>query len=166
MIGGTMATTKESGRRRGRMKFVTLALQRRGLVNMRSRWAHWTVALTAVMAYRTRLADRGVVGQSMKAVPIGRDVVIYVQRFAMVGRRFRKLRQAVQRGFSMILDGALEGRYPGVLLIIGRDRFGRVHGFHRYATAGCRAAFGSRRRPCWSRSRSRCAPTVKHSAAP
>ncbi len=119
--------------------------------------------------------DVGVVGQSMKAVPIGRDVVIYIQRFAMIGRRFRNLRQAVQRthnagitthvveeqqldaslktellevlyashrrsrverGFSMILDRALEGCYPGVLLIIGRDRLGRVQGFHRYATAG------------------------------
>jgi lysylphosphatidylglycerol synthetase-like protein (DUF2156 family) len=36
----------------------------------------------------------------------------------------------------MILDGALERRYPGIQLIIGRDRFGRVQGFHRYATAG------------------------------
>jgi lysylphosphatidylglycerol synthetase-like protein (DUF2156 family) len=41
-----------------------------------------------------------------------------------------------ERGFSMILDGALEGRYPGVLLIIARDRYGRVQAFHRYALAG------------------------------
>jgi lysylphosphatidylglycerol synthetase-like protein (DUF2156 family) len=41
-----------------------------------------------------------------------------------------------ERGFSMILDGALEGRYPGVQLIVGRDRDGRVQGFQRYATAG------------------------------
>jgi lysylphosphatidylglycerol synthetase-like protein (DUF2156 family) len=40
-----------------------------------------------------------------------------------------------ERGFSMILDGALERRYPGIRLIIARDRFGRVQGFHRYATA-------------------------------
>jgi lysylphosphatidylglycerol synthetase-like protein (DUF2156 family) len=36
----------------------------------------------------------------------------------------------------MNLDGALEGRYPGILLIIARDAQGRVQGFHRYAVAG------------------------------
>jgi len=119
--------------------------------------------------------DAAVIGQSMRAVPIGRDVVIDVSRFHMVGRKYRNLRQAVQRthnfgvttevvaeqdlddtlraelmqvlysshsgarferGFSMILDGALTGRYPGVQLIIARDRSGRAQGFHRYATAG------------------------------
>ncbi|EHB44965.1 hypothetical protein MycrhDRAFT_6642 [Mycolicibacterium rhodesiae JS60] len=112
---------------------------------------------------------------NLRAVPIGRDVVIDVQAFDMVGRRFRNLRQAVQRthnvgitteilaeqelddgrlaeltdvllssakgahverGFSMILDGALTGDYPGILLIVARDRAGRVQGFHRYAVAG------------------------------
>ncbi|HME76069.1 MAG TPA: phosphatidylglycerol lysyltransferase domain-containing protein, partial [Mycobacterium sp.] len=42
----------------------------------------------------------------------------------------------VERGFSMILDHALEGRYPGVRLIIARDSSGLVQGFQRYATAG------------------------------
>lgn len=41
-----------------------------------------------------------------------------------------------ERGFSMILDGALEGRHPGVQIIVGRDRDGRVRAFGRYATAG------------------------------
>lgn len=41
-----------------------------------------------------------------------------------------------ERGFSMILDSALEGRYPGVLLMIGRDSTGAVQGFHRYLVAG------------------------------
>ena len=120
-------------------------------------------------------ADVTVLGHSLRPVPIGRDVVIDVATFEMVGRRYRNLRQAVQRtrnfgvttevvseqdlddrrlaeltavllaspsgarterGFSMCLDGALEGRYPGVLLIIARDKHGRVQGFHRYATAG------------------------------
>lgn len=111
----------------------------------------------------------------LRAIPFGRDVVIDVARFDMVGRAYRNLRQAVQRthnlgvstelvaetelteatraeltevlfashagvrterGFSMILDGALEGRYPGVLLMIARDRSGRVQAFHRYAVAG------------------------------
>lgn len=112
---------------------------------------------------------------TLRAVPIGRDVVIDVAHFDMVGRKYRNLRQAVrrthnagvstevvpeadldeatlaeltdvlecshsgvrfERGFSMILDGALRGRYPGVLLIIARDRSGRVQAFHRYALAG------------------------------
>lgn len=42
----------------------------------------------------------------------------------------------LERGFSMILDGALEGRYPGVVLVIGRDAGGVVQGFHRYLIAG------------------------------
>jgi hypothetical protein len=41
-----------------------------------------------------------------------------------------------ERGFSMILDGALTARYPGILLIIARDKNGCVQGFHRYALAG------------------------------
>ena len=114
-------------------------------------------------------------GRLLRAVPIGCDVEVDVQRFAMTGRRFRNLRQAVarahnhgittqvvaeqgldpmlsaelvevlyashrgarlERGFSMILDAALEGRYPGVILMIGRDNRGRVQGFHRYLLAG------------------------------
>ena len=126
------------------------------------RWVHlWT--------------DSKVLGQSLHPVPIGRDVVIDVPSFEMVGRKFRNLRQAVRRthncgitteivaeqqldgwlraeltevlrasssgahtdrGFCMNLDGALEGRYPGIQLIIARDKSGRVQGFHRYATAG------------------------------
>jgi lysylphosphatidylglycerol synthetase-like protein (DUF2156 family) len=120
-------------------------------------------------------SDRAAIGRSLRPVPIGRDVVIDVRRFDMVGRKYRNLRQAVQRtrnigitteiaseeqldatlaselaevlyashrgarverGFSMILDHALEGRYPGVKLIIARDSRGRVQGFQRYATAG------------------------------
>lgn len=112
---------------------------------------------------------------SLRAVPIGCDVEVDVPGFAMVGRRFRNLRQAVsrshnrgittqligeqdlgealttelaevvyssrhgarlERGFSMILDGALEGRYPGVALMVGRDADGVVQGFHRYLVAG------------------------------
>ena len=118
------------------------------------------------------IADRRPIAAPM---PIGRDVVIDVSRFNMAGRKYRNLRQAVQRthnfgittevvaeqglderlrdelakvlyashrgahverGFSMILDHALEGRYPGVRLIIARDRSGQVQGFQRYATSG------------------------------
>lgn len=119
--------------------------------------------------------DTDLIGQSMRPIPVGRDVVLDLRHFSLAGRRFRNLRQAVQRthnvgittevvdeqqlgsalkgeltelihsahhstrterGFSMILDHALEGRYPGVKLIIARDRAGRVQGFHRYAVAG------------------------------
>jgi lysylphosphatidylglycerol synthetase-like protein (DUF2156 family) len=120
-------------------------------------------------------SDPRVLGQSLRAVPMGRDVVIAVSSFEMVGRKFRNVRQAVKRthncgitteivaeqelderqlaelaevlraspsgahtdrGFCMNLDGVLEGRYPGIQLIVARDESGRVQGFHRYATAG------------------------------
>jgi lysylphosphatidylglycerol synthetase-like protein (DUF2156 family) len=136
----------------------------------------WRIVVLGCSERRMHLwTDPELVGQRLRAVPIGRDVVIDVAEFDMVGRKFRNLRQAVQRtrnfgvtteivdeqaldgdllaeltevvlsspkgarterGFSMSLDGVLEGRYPGVLLIIARDREGRIQGFHRYATAG------------------------------
>jgi lysylphosphatidylglycerol synthetase-like protein (DUF2156 family) len=136
----------------------------------------WRIAVLACSERRLQLwTDSKVLGQSLRAVPIGRDVVIDVSSFEMVGRKFRNLRQAVQRthncgitteivgeqkldgrrradltevlrasssgahtdrGFCMNLDGVLEGRYPGIQLIVARDKSGRVQGFHRYATAG------------------------------
>lgn len=136
----------------------------------------WRIAVVGCSQRRLGLwSDPAVLGQSLRAVPIGRDVVVEVSGFAMVGRRFRNLRQAVQRthnagitteivaeqdlndeqlvelaevvraspsgartdrGFYMNLDGVLEGRFPGIQLIIARDTGGRVWGFHRYATAG------------------------------
>ena len=120
-------------------------------------------------------SDPKILGQSLRPVPIGRDVVIDVANFAMVGRTFRNLRQAVQRthncgitteivaeqdldsrqvaeltevlraspkgahadrGFCMSLDGVLQGRIPGMQLMVARDKSGRAQGFHRYATAG------------------------------
>lgn len=136
----------------------------------------WRIVVLCCSERRLALwTDPVVVGQSFRAVPIGRDVVIDVDAFEMVGRKFRNLRQAVkrthncgitteivaeqeldehrlaeltdvlrsspsgahtERGFSMNLDGALEGRYPGIQLIIARDATGRVQGFHRYAVAG------------------------------
>jgi lysylphosphatidylglycerol synthetase-like protein (DUF2156 family) len=136
----------------------------------------WRVVVLGCSERRLGLwRDPAVIGQTLRPVPIGRDVVIDVPVFDMVGRRFRNLRQAVQRthnfgitteivgeqelddgllaeltdvllssakgarterGFSMILDGALTGHYPGILLIVARDSEGRVQGFHRYASAG------------------------------
>ncbi|MEE6138635.1 phosphatidylglycerol lysyltransferase domain-containing protein [Mycobacterium sp. 050128] len=136
----------------------------------------WRIAVVGCSERRLALwSDRAVVKQSLRAVPIGRDVVVDVAGFDMVGRKFRNLRQAVQRthnagitteivaeqelddklraelievvraspsgahtdrGFYMNLDGVLEGRFPGIALIIARDAAGRAQGFHRYATAG------------------------------
>ena len=136
----------------------------------------WRIMVLGCGARRLGLwRDASVVGQSLLAVPIGCDVVVDVAHFAMSGRAFRNLRQAVarthnrgittevvaeghlsdtlkadltevmdaagsrsrhERGFSMMLDGTLEGRYPGVVLIVGRDRSGRVQAFHRYVTSG------------------------------
>ena len=136
----------------------------------------WRIMVLGCSERRRELwSDPAMIGHSLRPVPIGRDVVVDVAGFDMVGRKFRNLRQAVQRtrnggvttevvdeqgiddklvaelaevmnlsgrgarferGFSMILDGALEGRYPGIQLIVARDRWGQVQGFHRYAVAG------------------------------
>ncbi len=136
----------------------------------------WRIAVLACSERRLRLwSERDVIGQSLRAIPIGRDVVVDVSSFAMKGRKFRNLRQAVHRthnsgitteivaeqeldatqrselaevllasskgahtdrGFCMSLDGVLQGRYPGVELIIARDASGRVQGFDRFTTAG------------------------------
>jgi lysylphosphatidylglycerol synthetase-like protein (DUF2156 family) len=136
----------------------------------------WRILVLGCSERRLPLwTETATVAPPLRAVPIGRDVVIDVAHFDMVGRRYRNLRQAVrrtrnagvttevleegaldgatraelvevlqsshsgvrtERGFSMILDGALEGRYPGVLLMVARDRSGRAQAFHRYALAG------------------------------
>ncbi|MGY4709037.1 bifunctional lysylphosphatidylglycerol flippase/synthetase MprF [Mycolicibacterium sp. CBM1] len=153
-------------------RFAELVADFTGMCHTRG----WRVVVLGCSQHRLGLwADPAVVGQTLRPVPIGRDVVIDVPAFDMVGRRFRNLRQAVQRtlnfgittevvaeqdlddellaelsdvllssskgsrterGFSMILDGTLTGHYPGILLIIARDRAGTVQGFHRYAVAG------------------------------
>jgi len=136
----------------------------------------WRIAVVGCSERRLPLWNNpAVLGQSLRAVPIGRDVVVDVPSFDMVGRKFRNLRQAVKRtyncgitteivaeqglnaeqlaeltevvresskgahsdrGFHMNLDGVLEGRFPGIQLILARDASGKVQGFHRYATAG------------------------------
>jgi len=136
----------------------------------------WRIAVVGCSQSRLELwRDSTVIGQSLRAAPIGRDVVVDVWGFDMVGRKFRNLRQAVkrthnagitteivaeqaldekqlaeltdvvwasprgsrtERGFYMNLDGVLEGRFPGIWLMIARNAAGQVQGFHRYATAG------------------------------
>lgn len=135
----------------------------------------WRIIVLACGERYLGLWTDEMVGRPSLAVPIGRDVVLDVQHFTLTGRRYRNLRQAVQRthnrgvttqivdeqeldgalaaeltevlyashggvhterGFCMNLDGALQGRLPGVRLAIARDSSGRVVAFHRYATAG------------------------------
>ena len=117
---------------------------------------------------------RAIEHRGLRAIPVGRDVIVDVGTFAMVGRSFRNLRQAVSRtrnfgvstefineadlseplraelldivdewqhgrqtrGFSMILDHLLDGRNPGMLLVLARDGDGRVAGFQRYGVSG------------------------------
>ncbi|SKF96561.1 Lysylphosphatidylglycerol biosynthesis bifunctional protein LysX [Mycobacteroides abscessus subsp. massiliense] len=135
----------------------------------------WRVAVLGCSEHALPLwTDSCTVGHHLRAVAVGRDVVVDVQAFDLVGRKYRNLRQGVQRtrnagitteivderaldgalraelqqvmelshggryerGFSMLLDGALLGRYPGIRLIIARDNLGVVQGFHRYVTSG------------------------------
>ena len=135
----------------------------------------WQIIVLAAGERHLRLWRRDTVGQPMLSVPIGRDVVVDIHHFTLRGRRFRNLRQAVQRthncgvtteivdeqklssatlaeltevlyaahraartdrGFCMNLDGALQGRFPGVSLAIARDARGQAVAFHRYLTAG------------------------------
>ena len=127
----------------------------------------WQIIVLAGGERHLGLWRKETVGQPMLAVPIGRDVVVDIRHFTLKGRRFRNLRQAVQRtrncgitteivdeqelgpplaaeltevlyaahraartdrGFCMNLDGALQGRLPGIKLAIARDRDGRVGG--------------------------------------
>lgn len=119
----------------------------------------WRIAVVGCGERRLGLwNDSAMLGQSLHAIPIGRDVVVDVSGFDMVGRKYRNLRQAVKRthncgvtteivaeqelgdtllaeltevvressgaradrGFHMNLDGVLEGRFPGIQLIIAR----------------------------------------------
>ena len=58
----------------------------------------WRIVVLGCSQRRVNLwANATMVGQKLRAVPIGRDVVIDVATFDMVGRKYRNLRQAVQR---------------------------------------------------------------------
>ncbi|MFI6869061.1 bifunctional lysylphosphatidylglycerol flippase/synthetase MprF [Nocardia sp. NPDC050406] len=119
--------------------------------------------------WRERAGDH----RGLHAIAVGRDVVLDVDTFELVGRRFRNLRQAVSRthnvgvttevvpeaaltaaqraqllaivdewghgrqtrGFSMILDHLLDGRHPGMVVVMARDGGGRLVGFQRYGVS-------------------------------
>jgi lysylphosphatidylglycerol synthetase-like protein (DUF2156 family) len=58
----------------------------------------WRIAVVGCSERRLGLwNDRRVTGRALRAIPIGRDVVVDVSSFSMEGRRFRNLRQAVKR---------------------------------------------------------------------
>lgn len=57
----------------------------------------WQIIVLAGGERHLGLWGDDAVGQKMLAVPIGRDVVVDVRHFTLRGRRFRNLRQAVQR---------------------------------------------------------------------
>ncbi|MGC0362967.1 lysylphosphatidylglycerol synthetase-like protein (DUF2156 family) [Rhodococcus sp. 27YEA15] len=134
----------------------------------------WRIAVLGASERYRNLWTESATAPAFRAVPIGRDVVIDVDRFDMSTPPFRNLRQAVnrtrnaamttevilerdlpcelrselieiaeqshgakrRRGFSMILDHALDGRYPGMLIVLARDKDGVVQGFQRHAVAG------------------------------
>ncbi|MEV6069059.1 phosphatidylglycerol lysyltransferase domain-containing protein [Nocardia sp. NPDC052001] len=135
----------------------------------------WRVAVLGASPELTQLWQlRAFEHRGLRQVPIGRDVVVEVGDFDMVGRRFRNLRQAVSRtrnfgvtteivpevaltepqrenllsivddwghgrqtrGFSMILDHLLDGRHPGMLIVLARDEHGEIAGFQRYGVSG------------------------------
>ena len=57
----------------------------------------WRIVVLAAGERHVGLWRDGHLGNSTLVVPIGRDVVINVRHFTLGGRRFRNLRQAVQR---------------------------------------------------------------------
>jgi lysylphosphatidylglycerol synthetase-like protein (DUF2156 family) len=92
---------------------------------------------TAMSEVRKQLGHSNSVGNQGDSAVAPEAAIAYRTRlgFAVVsGTAHRAAR--TERGFCMNLDGALQGRFPGIKLAIARDRSGRVAAFHRYATAG------------------------------
>jgi lysylphosphatidylglycerol synthetase-like protein (DUF2156 family) len=145
----------------------------------------WDAAVDAFMGEMTRRGLRVAVlaagersqpawaRHGLRAIPIGRDVVLHRENFSVQGRRYRNLRQAIQRtrnagvtvaffregelpagdvaelralmtathredkrGFSMILGRLFDGTEPDAVVMVARDRTGRIVGAHRYLWAG------------------------------
>ena len=85
-------------------------------------------------------------GQKLRAVPIGRDVVIDVATFDMVGRKYRNLRQAVQRtqNFGVTTEVVDEQSLGDVLLAELTERDPRVAERRPARSAGSRCASTAR----------------------
>ncbi len=77
----------------------------------------WQIIVLAGGERHVGLWCKETVGQPMLAVPIGRDVVVDVRRFTFHGRRYRNLRQAVQRthNFGVTTDIVDEQELGGAL---------------------------------------------------
>lgn len=57
----------------------------------------WRIVVVGCGERRLGLWTPAAIGQSLRPIPIGRDVVVDTTRFELAGRRFRNLRQAVKR---------------------------------------------------------------------
>ncbi|MDT5140263.1 MAG: hypothetical protein QOD58_4525 [Mycobacterium sp.] len=57
----------------------------------------WRIVVLGCSERRLGLWSAHRVGQALRAIPIGRDVVVDAASFELVGRKFRNLRQAVKR---------------------------------------------------------------------
>jgi lysylphosphatidylglycerol synthetase-like protein (DUF2156 family) len=68
-------------------------------------------------------------GYGLGAVPVGRDVVLHRDQFSVSGRKFRNLRQAVQRSRNggVVVDFAREGELPAVDVQELRALMARTH---------------------------------------
>jgi lysylphosphatidylglycerol synthetase-like protein (DUF2156 family) len=87
----------------------------------------WRIVVLACSEQRLQLwSDPKVLGQSLRPVPIGRDVVIDVSTFEMIGRKFRNLRQAVNRTHNcgitteIVDEQGLDGRLLAELIEVLR----------------------------------------------
>lgn len=71
--------------------------------------------------------DRAVIGGRLRAIPIGRDVVVEINRFDLGGRRMRNLRQAVQRtrnagvATEVVAESDIDGALRAELLDVMRE---------------------------------------------
>jgi lysylphosphatidylglycerol synthetase-like protein (DUF2156 family) len=87
----------------------------------------WRIAVLGCGEHRLGLwLDARVIGQTLRAVPIGRDVVIDAAHFHLTGRRFRNLRQAVKRTrnagltTTVVSEADLDGRLRAELTDVVR----------------------------------------------
>lgn len=94
----------------------------------------WRIVVLACSERRLQLwNDPKVLGQSLRAVPIGRDVVVDVSGFEMVGRKFRNLRQAVKRTHNcgitteIVAEQKLDGRLRAELTEVLRASSSGAH---------------------------------------
>ncbi|MEV0670332.1 phosphatidylglycerol lysyltransferase domain-containing protein [Mycobacterium sp. NPDC050441] len=88
----------------------------------------WRIVVLAASERRLILwRDRAVIGGRLRAIPIGRDVVVEVNGFDLVGRRMRNLRQAVQRtrnagvATEVVAESDIDGALRAELLDVMRQ---------------------------------------------